>query len=264
MLDEEILLTKVLLHQLNVSLITAGDAQVLHSTVVNGEVAHSCTVFGGHVSDSGSVSQAELLDTWSEELDELSNNTALSEHLDTGQDQVSGSSSLWELTVEMEADNLRQNHGNGLAEHDSFGFNATDTPASDTETVDHGSVRVCADDGVWVQHVVAVEDDTGEVLQVHLMDNTGAGWDNLEIVEGLGAPLEELEALAVTLELELFVLLGGAGDTSGIDLDGVIDDEIDGAERVDLARVASKTVHSVTHGSKINDGGNTAILQIKS
>ena len=85
------------------------------------------------------------------------------------------------------------------------------------------------------------------------MDDTRAWRHNLEVVEGLRAPLEELESLAVTLELELFVLLGGAGDTSSIDLNGVIDDEVDGAEWVDLAWVTSETLHGVTHSCQIDN-----------
>ena len=89
------------------------------------------------------------------------------------------------------------------------------------------------------------------------MDDTRAWRHNLKVVEGLGAPLEELEALAVTLELELFVLLGGAGNTSGINLDGVIDDEVDGAERVDLGGITAETLHGITHSGKIHNSGHT-------
>lgn len=94
------------------------------------------------------------------------------------------------------------------------------------------------------------------------MDDTGAWRHNLEVIESLGAPLEELESLAVTLELKLFVFLGSAGDTSGIDLDGVINDEVDGAEWVDLAWVTSETLHGVTHSCQIdNSWYSTKILK---
>ena len=158
----------------------------------------------------------------------------------------------------MEANDLGQDHGDRLTEHDCLRLNTTDAPTRDTESIDHGRVRVSADDGVRVEHVVAVEDDARQVLQVHLVHNTGAWWHNLEVVEGLGAPLEELEALAIALELELFVFLGGAGDTRGVHLDGVIDDEVDGAERVDLGGVATETLHGVTHCGKVHHGRHTA------
>src|SRR5690606_3059656 len=36
----------------------------------------------------------------------------------------------------------------------------------------------------------------------------------------------------------------------------VVDDEVDGYERVDFFRVAAKRDHGVAHGCKVNDGGN--------
>lgn len=94
------------------------------------------------------------------------------------------------------------------------------------------------------------------------MDNTGAGRYNLEVVESLGAPLEELESLAVTLELELFIFFGGTGNTSGIDLHRVINDQVDWHEGVNLGRVTSKALHSVTHGSEIHNSWYTSeVLQ---
>lgn len=45
-------------------------------------------------------------------------------------------------------------------------------------------------------------------------------------------------------------------------MDGVINDQIDGHEGVDLGGVTSETLHSISHGSKIYDCGNTSeILQ---
>jgi len=183
-LDEKVLLAQVLLNKLDVTFITASDAQVIHSSLIDGEITHSCTVFRSHVSNSGSISKGKILHTRSEELNELANDTTLSEHLDASKDQVSGSCSLWEITVEVETNDLGKHHGDGLAKHDSLSLNTTNTPASNAETVDHSSVRISADNRVWVEHVVTVEDNTGEVLEVDLMDNTRAGRHNLEVVEG--------------------------------------------------------------------------------
>lgn len=74
--------------------------------------------------------------------------------------------------MQVETDDLRKHHGDGLSKHDSLSLNTTDTPTSDTKTVDHGCVRVSADDGVRVEHVIAVEHNTCEVLKVDLMDDT--------------------------------------------------------------------------------------------
>ena len=42
-----------------------------------------------------------------------------------------------------------------------------------------------------------------------------------------------------------------------VDLNGVVDDELSGLERVDLFGVATEGTHSVTHGGQIDDGRHT-------
>ena len=89
------------------------------------------------------------------------------------------------------------------------------------------------------------------------MDNTRAGWYNLEVVEGLGAPLKELEALSVSGKFKKLILLLGIGGSGGVNLHGVVDDKIDGAEWVDLRWVSAKTLHGITHRSEVNDSWNS-------
>ena len=145
-LHEHVLLTKIFLNELDVALITASESKVLHGVSIDGEVAHCSTILRSHVRDCGSVGEAEILDARSEKLDELADDTTLTEHLDTSEDQVSGGGSLRKLSVQVETDHLREHHGDGLSEHDSLGLDTTDTPASDTKTVNHGRVIVSADD----------------------------------------------------------------------------------------------------------------------
>ena len=57
---------------------------------------------------------------------------------------------------EAEADDLGDEHGDGLAEHGGLCLDAADTPAKDAEAVDHGGVGVGADEGVWVGNDGAV------------------------------------------------------------------------------------------------------------
>jgi hypothetical protein len=89
------------------------------------------------------------------------------------------------------------------------------------------------------------------------VDNPGTGRYNFEVVEGFGTPLKELEALTVASELELLVEVLGIESAGDIDLHGMINDEVDGAEGVDLGGVASETLHSITHGGEIDDGWHT-------
>ena len=126
--------------------------------------------------------------------------------LGDGEDEVGGGHERVHLAGDLVADDLGQDHGDGLAEHDGLSLDTAHAPANDAEAVDHGGVRVGADDGVGVDDVGVGEADAGEVLEVDLVDDAGAGGHDEHVLEGLGAPLEEGEALAVPLELELLVL----------------------------------------------------------
>jgi hypothetical protein len=100
---------------------------------------------------------------------------------------------------------LRDQHRDGLAEHRGLGLDAADAPAENPEAVLHRGVRVGADAGVGVGDAIAVHHDPGQVLDVHLVHDAGAGRDHLEPAERVLAPAQELEPLVVALELELHV-----------------------------------------------------------
>jgi len=257
-LDEHILLSEVVLNLLDVAFIAASESHSSDGHIIDGEVSHGCSVLGGHVGDGGTVSEGELLDGISEELNELADDSTFTEHLDDSESQISSSGLLRKRSDQSESNDLGKHHGDGLSEHDSFGFDTTDTPSGNTESVNHGGVGVSSDDGVGVEEVVSVHDNTSEVLEVDLMDDTRTRGNNLEVVEGLGSPLQELEALLVSFEFHLFVESSGISSAGLVNLDGMVNDEIDGHEGVNLLGISTETLHSVTHGGEINDGGYTS------
>ena len=79
-----------------------------------------------------------------------------------------------QLAGQLEADDARDEHGDRLAEHRGLGLDAADAPAEHAEAVDHGGVRVGADEGVGVRLAVADHDRAGQVLDVDLVDDAGA------------------------------------------------------------------------------------------
>src|SRR6185437_7974861 len=83
------------------------------------------------------------------------------------------------------------------------------------------------------------ENDAREILEIDLVDDAGVGRDDFEVVERGLAPAEEGVALAVARELELGVQLERVVLGEVIDLDGVVDDELDRLQRVDLLRIAA-------------------------
>src|SRR5690606_36784297 len=129
------------------------------------------------------------------------------QRLGDGQHQVGGGGPGGQLAAELEADDAWDKHGDRLAEHRDLGLDAADAPAEHADAVLHGGVAVGADAGVGVGHAVAGHDHTGEVLDVDLVDDAGAGRDDLELVEDGLAPAQELVALVVALVLALDVAL---------------------------------------------------------
>jgi len=94
------------------------------------------------------------------------------------------------------------------------------------------------------------------------MADTGAGRDGQEVLEGGLTPLEEFESFIVSFEFNSFVSFSGISSLGNIDLNGVINDQIDGDQGVDLLGITSKSGHSVSHSSQIDDTGDTSeILQ---
>ncbi len=88
------------------------------------------------------------------------------------------------------------------------------------------------------------------------MADAGAGRHDAEVVEGALAPLEEVVALGVALVFELDVVAVGLRRAEVVDDDRVVDDEIDGDQRIDLLRIAAEALHAVAHGGEVDDGGN--------
>ena len=186
----------------------------------------------------------------------------LAQHLGDAQHQVGRGGTVGELAGEAEADDLRDQHVNRLAEHDRFGLDAADAPAQDAEPVDHRRVRVGADQRVGIQHVVLVPYHLGEVLEVDLMDDPGRRGDDAEVVERTLSPLEKLVALAIAPEFPFAVDRQRHAAVEGVDLHRVIDDQIAENERVDLLGIAAHPLHCRAHRGEVDDRGHTGeILQ---
>ena len=94
------------------------------------------------------------------------------------------------------------------------------------------------------------------------MDDAGVRRHDAEVVERLLAPAEERVSLLVPRELERRVQVGGVALGVVVDLNGVVDDELDRLQRIDLARVAAEPHDAVAHRGEIHDRGHAGeVLQ---
>ena len=110
-----------------------------------------------------------------EVLDELPDDAEVPQDLRDREDEVGRRRALGELAGEPKADDLRDEHGDRLAEQHRLGLDPADAPAEDAEAVDHRRVRVGADQRVGERQqpprLLPRLDDPGEVLEVDLVDD---------------------------------------------------------------------------------------------
>ncbi len=177
--------------------------------------------------------------------------------LGDGKHEVGGSRPVGEFAGQLEPDDPWDEHAHRLAEHGRLGLDAADPPAHDPQPVDHGGVAVRSDTGVGIRSAVAHHDDPGEVLDIDLMDDAGAGRNHLEVLEGPLSPAQELVPLAVALVLELHVTDEGIRGTEDVGYHRVVDDQLGRIERIDPARIPTEGGHRLAHGREIHDRGHT-------
>ena len=189
-----------------------------------------------------------------EVLDELPHHACRAQDLRHGQDEVGRGRALAQLAGEAEADHLRDEHRDRLAEHRRLGLDPAHAPAQHAEAVDHRRVRVGADERVRERPPVARLDHAREELEVDLVDDAGVRRHDLEVVERLLAPAQERVALAVPRVVLLDVLRQRGTARERVHLDGVVDHELGRQERVDARRVAAEVAHGVAHRGQVDHG----------
>ena len=235
----------------------AGELEVADRLLVDREDAAGAAELRRHVGDRRAIGERQAGETVAEELDELVHHALLAQHLGDRQHQVGGRGAGGQGALQPEADHVRNQHGDGLAEHRGLGLDAADAPAEHAEAVDHGGVRIGADQRVGIGALPAVlvvgEHDARQVFHVDLVDDAGVRRHDLEVAERRLAPAQERIALAVAGELDRVVLLQRIGRAVLVDLHRVVDDEFGGRERVDLQRIAAEARHGLAHRREVDD-----------
>jgi hypothetical protein len=206
------------------------------------------------VARSGEMPQARP-----EELDEPPHHSVAAQHLGDGQHHVRRRRARRRCPLQAHTHDLGNQQTDRLAKHRGLRLDAADAPADDAEPVHHGRVRVGADQrvGVCLRRPVgppAGEHHASQVLEVHLVDDASRGRHDLEVVEPLLRPAQEGVALVVAPVVELAVAGRRPGRGPGVDLDRVVDDQLDGRQRIDATRIAAERRDGVPHGGQVPPG----------
>ena len=239
---------------------TSREFQVAQRLRIDREHPDRGAVLGGHVRDGGPVGHRKGMKSRAEELDEPPHDPLLPQHLRHREHEIRGGRSLGQLPRHAEPDDLREEHGHRLPQHRGLGLDPSDAPSQHAEAVDHRRVGIGADERVGIgqrRRARAREHNAGQELEIHLVDDPGRGRDDAEILERALPPPEEEVALAIPLELLLGIDQERGAGSIFVHLDGVIDDQLRGLQRIDPFGVAAQIGHRVPHGRQVHDGGNS-------
>jgi hypothetical protein len=167
---------------------------------------------------------------------------------------------------ELHAYDERNQHGHGLPEHGGFGFDSADAPAEHAESVDHGGVRIGADEGVGISGALAAffvnKNHARQIFKIDLVDDSSVRRHDGEIAEAGLSPAQKRVALFVALEFEQRIDVEGIGRSEFVDLHGVVDDQFGGLQRIDQPGIAAEPLHGIAHGGQIDHRRNAGeILQ---
>ena len=113
-------------------------------------------------------------------------------------------------------------------------------------------MRIGANERVGIIHATGAEYAFGEILEIDLVDDADAGRHDFERVEGLHAPFQKLVTLAVAREFEFEILGKRVAAAGEIDLDRVVNDQIDGHQRLDDFWIFPELGHRRTHRREID------------
>ena len=244
------------LHQLHLLRRPPGEGQIAGGLLVDGEKAAGGAVFRGHVGDGGAVGQRQAVEAGAEELHERPTTPFCRSIWVRVSTRSVAVTALPGLPFQPAAGHRRHRHGDGLAQHRRLGLDAAHPPAQHGQRVHHGGMAVGADQGVGKGHTVLAPHHAGEVFQVDLMADAGAGRHHAQAVEGALGPAQEAIAFQVALHLQGRVTGEGAGAAEAVHLQRVVDHQIDMGERVDAPAVSPPRFHGVAHGGQVGDGGN--------
>ena len=138
------------LDEVDAGVLARGGLEIGDRLRVDREDAAGRAVFRRHVAERGAVGDRHFVEAGAVELDELADHALLAQHLRDGQHEVGRGDALAQRARQLEADHFGQQHRQRLAEHHRFRLDAADAPAEHGQAVDHGRVRIGADQRVGI------------------------------------------------------------------------------------------------------------------
>ncbi len=244
------------LDQRDLLLLAAGQAQVVQRVLVDEEHRRGGAVFGRHVGDGRAIAQRERPRAFAAEFQIRADNFRLAQELREREHDVGGGDARLRSTGQLDADNLRQPHPRGAAEHHALGFQPADADRDHPERVHVRRMRIGTHAGIRECHAVLDVDHRRHLLQVDLVHDPVARRDHVDVAERVLGPLDEVEAVFVAALLDRAVLRERIGiEAAAFDGQRVVDDELRRHHRIDLRRIATALGDGIAQAREVDQRG---------
>ena len=116
-------------HQRHLLFAAPGKAHIVKRNGIDRKEAAGRAILRRHIGDSRAVRQRQRIESIAVEFNKLTHNAVFTQHLGDRQDQVRRGNAFTQLAAQLEANNVRDQHGNRLTEHGGFRFDTADAPA---------------------------------------------------------------------------------------------------------------------------------------
>ena len=153
--------------------------------------------------------------------------------------------------MQVDPDHVGHQHMQGMPEHGDLGLDPADPPPDHAQTVDHGGVRIGADQGIGKEEAIALAERPCQVLEIDLMHDADPGRDHGDRAEGLHAPFDEAVTFGVAREFPAHVPGQRLGRAVFIDLHRMVDHQFDRDQRFHRARVAASAAGRGAHRGEV-------------
>ena len=133
-----------------------GRPQVVHALGINRKEAHCGAILRRHVRDRRPVHNRQRRSARAEELYKFPHHLCLAQDLRDGQREIRRCDAFLKFARQMHSNYIRRQEINRLSQHSCFRLDSTNPPSNDPQTIDHGRVRISANQSVRVINQVLV------------------------------------------------------------------------------------------------------------
>ena len=243
--------------------ITASKAQIVQRFFINREETTCRAIFWCHVGNRCLIRQCKRIQALAIKLNKLTNNAQLTQHLNHSKNKVSRRCAFFQLTCQLKANNLWDQHRNRLTKHGGFGLDTADAPTQNGQAIHHCCMRICSNQCIWVHNlfarillIFAHPRSLRQIFKVHLVTNTCTRRYNAEVFKRALPPFQKLITLAIAFKFFFNVRLKRRRRSEFINHYRVINDQINRNLRVNFLRVCIQCCHRLAHGGQINHSRN--------